>query len=1614
MNEANNIDSPYIYINRGHHIDSSPFTVTANTQSLRFDYRNSSTDRFDAARRLRVYVLSGPEFATITHLANIRAPSVNQWRGAAIDLQAYQGQTIKVRFQAYSSNSSQNITSRIDNVYFEPAPTTSYTIVQDNLPAYTSSTSDTINVDVYGGTGFYANFGDFIVDTYNSTIDVAPTTIATDGDSTAVVTVTLRDNQNNPLSGYAVEIIAPGQNITVTQPLSLTNASGEAVGEISSTIAPQTIQVSARSVADNTMVAQTVPLSFTTGLVDSIHSSFVVDPSNVIANGTDTSAFTIVLRDQYDNLVSGHPVTITHDGNAVDITLDNTETDVNGQLTGSVISTIVQTVTLEAIDAVDGVLLNNTPVIFFTSVDPDLSSLHASPISVVADGMSTSIITVTLRDKNNNPLPNKPAHLQISGADTYLNGQLITETTAIGQSGADGVITASLASTAVGIQTIQAYGDEILLNTQSSVTFTVGVVSHTASLIESSVYTIFADGNDEALITATLYDDFNHPVPNQTALIQAAGTGITLTQPVTESDAQGVVTATIRSADVQTVTITAVNPTNNLTLTQPITLTFTPAPAVEANSTIVITPTTLFADGVQTTTITATLHDLLNRPLVNRPINLIASGSANIISPTATAMTDADGNVLFYLSSTQAETKQISLHDVTANTPLFAESVTFDPSIVDPAHSSIIVLGKSVAAPDGLDSIEISVIARDAFNNNIPNATVILTSTTLVTFNQPAVTDQTGQTTGQVTSSVADTAVIQAVINGILISDTVDVTFADADLSINKSGQTTVAAGGTVVYDIVVTNQGGQAAADIIITDTLPASTTFIDSSLDYITYDETTKVVVWAIDFLDAGDSAMFTVQAQADVNAPSQITNTIEATFSESDPTPADNQDSHTTSVSPPPPGADLFIHKSGPAQTPLGLPIAYHILIANQGGQQASGIVVTDTLPAGVTYISSTHPEWNTAVDEGTGQVVWQIGSLAVNESYEIILQAQVQPSATLGIADNAVTGTASEDADLNNNTSHVYTTLTAPVPQLTLTPATNGANPTPLWIPSGTGAHSMVISATNSGTDALLGGLTVTGLDYTEWLTITPAIFTDSIGIGETVTFTITATPSATTALYYDRLFIESPDDDRVSAKPFYLEIYVHPELVDVPVHIVNNVADDVSGAQLSFIKQDARPVFVDGIISPNHPYATFAQYPTTGSGGTATLTQMETGIYNYTVSAARHETKSGIFSISTNASFSTTLTALPGLVFEPEQEATLSLIAGESNYLTFQVRNTGPAVAANFAITTPADLPWVSSGLPYSITELAVGEAMSITLFLEPPLSASGHYYDAVITVTADLVDPALLIAHMDVLTAAMGSLDITVADGGSFAVADALVVVTNRNGRKISGANGTRTVYDSESQTTDFSGSVHFPSLPPAEYTYSVEAEGYYLETDTVQVQPGTGSPDQTAVQLNPNPFSYNWTVEETTIVDTYAVTIEITYEEDVLKPLLYVNPASFCPGENVNFIVANVGPITMTDIVLTPDHVGVVFSSTVVTIGELAPGTAYTGTFNTSGDDVNSAGRFNVAAEYYTQGESFAYATSSKTTKLCPTSGGSGGGNNGGGGGGGGGNDWVWTWNST
>lgn len=266
-----------------------------------------------------------------------------------------------------------------------------------------------------------------------------------------------------------------------------------------------------------------------------------------------------------------------------------------------------------------------------------------------------------------------------------------------------------------------------------------------------------------------------------------------------------------------------------------------------------------------------------------------------------------------------------------------------------------------------------------------------------------------------------------------------------ADLSLTKTHTgDSVVAGGQVSFQLAVHNAGpSDAAADVIVTDTLPVGMTYVSSAGSAWTCtaapaDASGQQVTCLLAdgaSVPAGTDApplSLTTQVDSAVNpddlADGKLTNHAAVTSPTDDPHPANNDDSDAVPVTT---SADLSIVKTHTGSARVGDPLEFTLEVANAGPSVARSVKVTDTLPRGLAFVSASGTGWTCDND---GQVVTCTldATLSTGASAApITVTATVLPAAYPGVTNTAKVGADTDDPTPDNNTSADPVTVPAKV-------------------------------------------------------------------------------------------------------------------------------------------------------------------------------------------------------------------------------------------------------------------------------------------------------------------------------------------------------------------------------------------------------------------------------------------------------------------------------------------------------------------------------------------------------------------------------------------------------
>jgi uncharacterized repeat protein (TIGR01451 family) len=360
-------------------------------------------------------------------------------------------------------------------------------------------------------------------------------------------------------------------------------------------------------------------------------------------------------------------------------------------------------------------------------------------------------------------------------------------------------------------------------------------------------------------------------------------------------------------------------------------------------------------------------------------------------------------------------------------------------------------------------------------------------------------------------------------------SSTANVTVSAAGLAVTKfASPNPVQAGANITYTVTVSNVGNTGAHNVVLTDAVPANTTFVSESQTSGPAFACTTPAAGATGTITC-NNALFAAAASADfqivvrVNPAATngttITNTANASTTDTDPNLSNNTATTNTTVVV---GSDVSVAKTGPASVGSGGNIAYTVTVSNIGTSDALGVTLSDAIPAGATFFSESQTGGPVFVCSnpsvgGTGTISCSIATLGVGATatFSITLTANAAAGAT--ITNTATVSSTSTDANAGNNSASASTIVAGPDLAVTKSDAPDPVIPgsnityTITVMNNGTGgAHNVSL------TDTLPAGTTF----VSEMQTAGPAFscLNPAPGAGGTINCTIALLGAATTATF----------------------------------------------------------------------------------------------------------------------------------------------------------------------------------------------------------------------------------------------------------------------------------------------------------------------------------------------------------------------------------------------------------------------------------------------------------------------------------------------------------------
>ncbi len=285
-----------------------------------------------------------------------------------------------------------------------------------------------------------------------------------------------------------------------------------------------------------------------------------------------------------------------------------------------------------------------------------------------------------------------------------------------------------------------------------------------------------------------------------------------------------------------------------------------------------------------------------------------------------------------------------------------------------------------------------------------------------------------------------------------------------SDLTLSKTHTDPLVRGGTGVYTLTANNVGGTATSGTTtVTDTLPAGLTPTAASGSGWTCGIATQTVTCTSTAAIASNASFPAISMTVAVaqSAPASLTNTATVSGGGEVNTANDSASDPTTTVA----RADVAVTKIASSGTVMvGSNVDFTVTALNNGPSDATGVQVTDQLPAGLSLVSAT--TISGSYTPATG--VWNIGSLPSGATVTLTLTARVTATGSLT---NTARKTAETETDPNSANDTASVTITGQASDLTLAKSHVGS-----FVRGSSGTYSLV--ASNSGSAATAGLVTVT--------------------------------------------------------------------------------------------------------------------------------------------------------------------------------------------------------------------------------------------------------------------------------------------------------------------------------------------------------------------------------------------------------------------------------------------------------------------------------------------------------------------------------------------------------
>ena len=281
-----------------------------------------------------------------------------------------------------------------------------------------------------------------------------------------------------------------------------------------------------------------------------------------------------------------------------------------------------------------------------------------------------------------------------------------------------------------------------------------------------------ANGKDAAIVRVELKDTQNKPIVGQKFLVTATGSDNTILeiQP-TNIHGQSRIEVSTTKAEKKTLTVKL----GEVEL-KPVEIAFVADAPDPDLSTITAAAGVVVANGKEKVEIAAKLIDANNNPVVGKKIGVISSGSDEQTS--VPALSDGEGKIIAYLTSTKAEKKTLTIIEPSSGIELSLRPVvTFVHGLAHQTRSAITADTPTLA--DGKAKSIVTVTVLDQYGNPVEGTEVTITVSGSENILEQSIvpTNVQGKAIANVSSTKAERKIITAKADHLPLAATTEIDF---------------------------------------------------------------------------------------------------------------------------------------------------------------------------------------------------------------------------------------------------------------------------------------------------------------------------------------------------------------------------------------------------------------------------------------------------------------------------------------------------------------------------------------------------------------------------------------------------------------------------------------------------------------------------------------------------------------------------------------------------------------------------------------------------------------------------------------------------------------------